>query len=81
VRENPDGSYSMGGGTPIEEANKALGTGFSSDDFGTVGGLVFGRLGRAPKAEDEVSIDGYLLRVQEVDGSRVARVVARKEAS
>jgi magnesium and cobalt exporter, CNNM family len=79
VRENPDGSYSMGGGTPIEEANKALGSSFASGDFSTVGGLVFGRLGRAPKAGDEVRIDGHLLRVEEVDGSRVARVVARKE--
>jgi CBS domain containing-hemolysin-like protein len=79
VRENPDGSYSMGGGTPIEEANKALGSSFASGDFSTVGGLVFGHLGRAPKAGDEVRIDGNLLRVEEVDGSRIARVVARKE--
>jgi CBS domain containing-hemolysin-like protein len=44
-----------------------------------VGGLVFGRLGRAPKVGDEVRIDGYLLRVEEVDGTRIAQVVARKE--
>ncbi len=81
VRENPDGSHSMGGGTPIEEANKALGAGFSSEDFGTVGGLVFGRLGRAPKTGDEVRLDGHLLRVEEVDGPRVVRVVAQKEPS
>lgn len=71
----------MGGGTPIEDANRALSAGFSSEDFGTVGGLIFGHLGRAPEAGDEVRIDGYLLRVQEVDGSRVARVVARKESA
>ena len=81
VRENPDGSHSMGGLTPIEEANRALGAGFSSEDFGTVGGLVFGRLGRAPKAGDEVRLDSYVLRVEEVDGPRVVRVVARKESS
>lgn len=79
VRKNLDCSYSMGGGTPIEEANKALNSSFASGDFSTVGGLVFGNLGRAPKAGDEVSIGGYLLRVEEVDGSRVARVVARRE--
>jgi CBS domain containing-hemolysin-like protein len=79
VSELPDGSYSMNGLTSIEGANKALGSGFESEDFSTVGGLVFGRLGRAPKAGDEVRIDGHLLRVEEVDGSRVARVVARKE--
>ena len=79
VRENPDGSHSMGGLTPIEEANRALGAGFSSDDFGTVGGLVFGHLGRAPKAGDEVRLDGHLRTVEEVDGPRVARVGARRE--
>ena len=81
VRELPDGSYSMDGLTPIEEANRALGSRFESEDFGTVGGLVFGHLGRAPKLGDEVRVDGHLLTVEEVDGPRVARVVARKEAS
>ena len=81
VSELADGSYSMDGLTPIEEANRALGSGFESEDFSTVGGLVFDRLGRAPKAGDEVRLDGYLLTVEEVDGPRVARVVARKEPS
>jgi len=71
----------MDGLTPIEEANRALGSGFESEDFGTVGGLVFGHLGRAPKAGDEVRVAGRLLTVEEVDGPRVVRVVARKEAS
>src|SRR5215203_5257202 len=49
VSELPDGSYSMHGGTPIEEANKALDSEFESEDFETVGGLVSGRLGPGPK--------------------------------
>ena len=56
VRELPDGSYSMDGLTPIEEANRALGSGFESEDFGPVGGFVFGHLGRAPRAGDEVRV-------------------------
>jgi Mg2+/Co2+ transporter CorC len=78
VRELPDGSYSMDGLTPIEEANRALGSEFASEDFSTVGGLVFGSLGHAPEVGDEVGLGGYLLRVEEVDGARIARVVARK---
>jgi hypothetical protein len=35
----------------------------------------------AAAACGEVRFEGYLLRVEEVDGSRVARVVARKEPS
>jgi putative hemolysin len=71
----------MDGLTPIEEANRALGSGFASEDFSTVGGLVFGSLGRAPKAGDEVRLGGHLLRVEEVEGARIARVVARKESA
>jgi len=81
VSELPDGSYSVNGSATIEEVNKALGSGFASDDFATVGGLVFGQLGRAPEAGDEVRLDGYLLRVEEVDGPRVVRVTARKETT
>jgi CBS domain containing-hemolysin-like protein len=36
-------------------------------------------LGRAPKAGDEVRLGGHLLRVEEVDGPRIAWVVARKD--
>jgi CBS domain containing-hemolysin-like protein len=61
--------------------NEALGSKFESEDFDTIGGLVFGQLSRVPEVGDEVRLDGYLLTVEEVDGPRVARVVARKEAS
>ena len=72
----PHGPYSMHGGIPIRESNSAFGSGFRSGDFSTVGSLVFGCLGRVSKAGDEVRLEGHLLRVEEVDGSRV---VARKE--
>jgi Mg2+/Co2+ transporter CorC len=55
--------------------NDALGSHFESADFETVGGLVLGALGRAPEVGDEVRMDGHLLRVDETDGPRVARVV------
>ncbi|CAA9587468.1 MAG: hypothetical protein AVDCRST_MAG88-4188, partial [uncultured Thermomicrobiales bacterium] len=44
--------------------------------YDTLGGYVFGQLGRAPAVGDEVSLrDGRQLRVAEVDGRRVARVL------
>jgi Mg2+/Co2+ transporter CorC len=58
---------------------EALGSRFESEDFDTIGGLVLGWLGRAPEVGDEVRLEGYLLRVEEVDGLRVARIVAREE--
>jgi CBS domain containing-hemolysin-like protein len=37
-------------------------------------GYVFGALGRAPEVGDEVSTDGILLRVFEIEGSRIQRL-------
>lgn len=73
----PDGSYSIDGRIPIGVVNEALGTGFESEDFDTIGGLVLGQLGRAPEVGDEVVLDGYALRVEDVDGPRVSQLLAR----
>ena len=78
VKEMPDGSYVTDGRISINEVNEALGTGFESENFETVGGLVLGHLGRVPETGDEVRIDGRLLRVDETDGPRIARIQIRK---
>ncbi len=75
----PDGSYTVDGRAPIHAINDALGSRFESADFETVGGLVLGALGRAPEVGDEVSMDGHLLRVDEIDGPRVARVAVKNK--
>ena len=76
-----DGGYSIDGRVPIRDVNEALGSGFQSEDFDTIGGLVFGHLGRAPKVGDEVTLDSHVFRVDEVDGARVASVLVREERS
>ena len=81
IRKLPDGSYSIDGSASIGVVNEALGSQLESEDFDTIGGLVFGVIGRAPKVGDEVHLDGYLFRVEEVEGQRIAQVVARKEST
>ncbi len=76
-----DGGYSIDGRVPIRDVNEALGSEFESADFDTIGGLVLGHLGRAPEFGDEVTVDGRVLRVDEVDGARVASVLVREEQS
>jgi CBS domain containing-hemolysin-like protein len=78
VHKLEDGSYAMDGRVPIAAVNEAMKSGFESDDFDTVGGLILGQLGRSPEVGDEIHLDGYTLRVEEVDGPRVAQVVVRK---
>lgn len=44
------------------------------DDVDTVGGLVMAELGRVPAIGDEVQLDGHKLRVEALDGRRVAAI-------
>jgi CBS domain containing-hemolysin-like protein len=80
VRKLSNGAFSIDGRIPINVVNEALGTEFESDDFDTIGGLVLGHIGRAPEVGDEVDLDGHTLVVDDVDGSRVAQVIARSSA-
>ena len=78
IQKLSDGSYSVDGHAPLTEVNRVLGSEFESEDFETIGGLVFGHLGRAPEVGDEIVLDEHTLQVDEVDGSRVARLVVRE---
>jgi CBS domain containing-hemolysin-like protein len=45
-----------------------------SDTYNSVGGYVFGELGRLPKRGDSVTVDGYTLRVEAVRENRIEAV-------
>ncbi len=45
------------------------------DEYDTVGGLVYHRIGGIPQPGDEISIDGLHLIVESTDGRRVAKVL------
>jgi len=78
IRMLDNGSYSVDGRTPLGLVNEALDSDFTSEDFDTIGGLVLGQLGRPPEVGDELVLDGYDLRVDEVDGPRVAQLVVQE---
>ena len=58
----------------IDDFNEEFHTGLEQEDFNTMAGLVFGELGRAPEVGDEVRTDGLLLRVLEIEGSRIMKI-------
>jgi CBS domain containing-hemolysin-like protein len=78
VRQLGDGSYAIDGRIPIGVVNEALDSDFTSEDFDTIGGLVLGQLGRPPEVGDEIVLNSHVLRVDEVDGPRVAQVIVRE---
>jgi len=68
------GRLRIGGSFPIDEFNDRFGTNLPGDDYHTVGGFVFGELGRAPKVGDSVGFDGARFEVSSTDGPRIIEV-------
>ena len=46
-----------------------------ADEYDTVGGLIYHRIGGVPKPGDQVSVDGLTLTVETTDGRRVGKVL------
>jgi magnesium and cobalt transporter len=65
------GRYRVKATTEIEDFNAAFGTQFSDENFDTVGGLVIYELGRLPKRNEVVVIEGVRLQVLRADSRRV----------
>jgi putative hemolysin len=69
-----DRTIRVGGMFPIDDFNEQFGTQLPDEDFHTLAGFVFDRIGRAPEAGDEVEHDGLKFRVREVEGSRIEKL-------
>ena len=59
---------------PIDDFNEQFGTEIAVEDYHTMAGYAFGALGRAPEVGDEVPSGAILMRVVEVEGSRIQRL-------
>ena len=69
------GDVLIDGGTSIFEVNERFGLNLPEQNFDTIGGYVFGELGRVPVAGDVVPVNGRgALQVEDVEERRVTRV-------
>jgi len=74
IRRIGKGRMRLGGSFPIEEFNERFGTSLPDEDYHSVGGYVFGELGRAPRVGDSVETPGARFEVSAVDGPRIVEV-------
>ncbi len=75
AEELASGTMDVDGRTPIEDVNKALSVELPvEDDFETMGGLVFHRLGTVPRVGDTVHLDEVELTVLEADERTVKKL-------
>lgn len=77
IQRLPDGSAIIDGLALLSDVQEEFRVKLNDGDYDTLGGFVFGRLGRRPVVGDTVEVAGYRFTIEEVDGLRVARVRVR----
>ena len=74
VEQLGDGRIRIDGTFPIDDFNEQFRQELPQDDYHTIAGFVFGALGRAAEAGDEVLWNGLRFQVVDVDGPRIERL-------
>ena len=69
-----DGAPRLDGSMPISEFNTEFGANLDDADYTTIGGYIFGQLGRLPRPGDRVTVGPYTFEVVEMEGRRVKTV-------
>ena len=79
VRRLANGDWFVRGHVAITDmVDYGLKLSIDSDAYNSVGGFVFGELGRLPKRGDTVTRDGYAIRVESVRENRIEAVRVRE---
>ena len=74
VERLPNGDVLINATINVDDINDELGMALPEGNWDSLGGLVFGLLGRMPGAGDCVETEGARIIVERVDGRRVVRV-------
>ena len=69
------------GAMEVGDVNRVYGLKIDDTDYTTIGGVVFGTLGRLPKPGDRVELSGASFEVVEMEGRRVGKVRVTRPAA
>ena len=69
-----NGEFLVAGSLPISKVNDELQLALPEKDYDTLGGFIFGELGKVPRFGDHVEWNGWRFSVETLDGRRIKRV-------
>ena len=78
IRIDQAGRYRVKASTEIEDFNAAFSTSFSDAEYDTVGGLLIRKLGRLPKRNEIVELEGLRFQVLRADSRRVHSLLVER---
>ncbi len=67
--------YRVNGRYNLEDLNDELKLNIPNDDFVTIGGFLFGQLGREPEAGDTIIFEDITFAIETVDGPRIETIL------
>ncbi len=73
-RPTSDGTTTLDGSMPLGEFNDRFDAELDDAEYTTLGGFLFGQLGRLPKVGDRVTVDNHVFEIAAMNGKRVAGV-------
>ncbi|MEX2550668.1 MAG: hemolysin family protein [Nitriliruptoraceae bacterium] len=74
-----DGRVRIDARLGVDDLNELLSLSLPEDGWDTVGGLVFGVLGRVPRPQELIELDGTTIEVERLQGRRVSKVIVSRE--
>lgn len=74
VEQLGNGVVRLSGLMSIQDVNDQFGTHIDDPFYNSLGGFVFGQIGRRPLVGDEVTVDGRIFRIAQLDGLRIDRI-------
>ncbi|MBP1771100.1 MAG: hypothetical protein H6P99_263 [Holophagaceae bacterium] len=72
--EQAPGVWLVSGHAHVEDVAQAVGLTWERDGFDTLAGLVMARLGRVPRPQESVAVEGARLTVLRMEGTRIVQV-------
>ncbi|MGH2605412.1 MAG: hemolysin family protein [Anaerolineales bacterium] len=70
----PGGEYLVSGRIDLDDLNQSLGADLPREESDTLGGFIYGQLGRVPAPGEEVRAGGLRLVVEQVSARRIRKV-------
>jgi len=71
-----EGEYLFRGRIDLDDFNKIFRSDLPTDEADTLGGFIYGQIGRVPTSGEKVQVDNLLLTVEQVSGRRIRKVRA-----
>jgi putative hemolysin len=79
--QHVENGWIIEGRTNIYDLNDEIGSSFFSEEFDTVGGYVFGLMGRQPEVGEYIVHMGYKFSIVETDSRRIVKIHIEKQES